>query len=95
MKINIDGGYFIETDKHNYILRKYFENKKGELDYKDLAYYSSLESLLIGYKNHIQINAAVEGHLSELLAYLQKQQRELLATIKQIEIGGTENGIFE
>lgn len=64
--INIDEIYSIDVDKYNYILIKDEKrlNKKGEMVFKTIGYYPSLESAISACAEQYERDAFSENELS-------------------------------
>jgi len=92
--IKITEKYYVDTDKYNYILlekhivtKSEAENSKnknmGDIEYKTLGYYISLEQLLISLWEKHKRSISKEIDLQEYVDKLEKMQNTFLAKIRK------------
>lgn len=89
--IKIDEIYSIDVDKYNYILIKDEKrlNKKGEMVFKTIGYYPSLESAISACAEQYERDAFSENELSlhEAIEYI-RQTRDRFANILKGVLNG-------
>jgi len=92
--IKITEKYYVDTDKYNYILlekhivtKSEAENSKnknmGDIEYKTLGYYISLEQLLISLWEKHKRSISKEIDLQEYVDKLEKMQNTFLAKLRK------------
>ena len=89
--INIDEIYSIDVDKYNYILIKDEKrlNKKGEMVFKTIGYYPSLESAISACAEQYERDAFSENELSlrEAVEFI-RQTRDRFANLLKRALNG-------
>lgn len=80
MKVVVDGKQkiFIESDSMQYILRKYEEDKEGELKARSLGYFRGLPGALKFVLN-MKIKESTANEIKELIKELQRIEKEIEA----------------